>query len=271
VSNPGKVKPAIDFLLKRNLLFCASTLASISCSLARRNLVLVRFDGVDVLYRWPKGAICLEGYTKRPWSMVSASIDVFCYEYHPLIGDTVLDIGAGCGTEIAFYSKAVGDSGRVFAIEADPNVYRRLQKTVKLLRVKNVVTLNAAVFSTSKNVWVNVVTSAGIGNFVSEEYRAGAIEIRGYSFDDLIKFLGLDEIDYVKLNIEGAEGDALMGLNVFNQLVKHWCISCHDFLGVDFLTFDFVNHWLKVNNYKVRYFPQSTEAYKNFYIYANNN
>ena len=268
MKSSGTVKPAIEYLVKRNCFLGASLLATISWSLHRKRRVVVRFDGIDVLYKWSGGGICLEAYTKTPWSQVAASMDIFCRNYKPKLGDTLLDIGAGCGTEVSYFSTAVGNSGHVYAIEADPNVFRRLEKTITLIGAKNITALNLAVYSKSSNVWVNMVTSAGVGNFVSRAESNNSVEINGCTFDDLIVSLQLKVINFVKMNIEGAESEALLGLKEFSDTVINWCISCHDFLGDDYATFDFVYNWLEQNNYKVQHFPNSSEPYKNFYIYG---
>ena len=39
----------------------------------------------------------------------------------------MVDIGAGCGEEALALSQAVGDSGRVIAVEADPATFKRLE------------------------------------------------------------------------------------------------------------------------------------------------
>jgi FkbM family methyltransferase len=195
-------------------------------------------------------------------------MDIFCRSYEPKLGDTILDIGAGCGTEASYFSTAVGKSGHVYAIEADPHVFRRLEKTINLIGATNMTALNLAIYSKSTHVWVNMVSSAGVGNFVSSTKGSNAVKIKGYSFDDLIASLQLKDINFVKMNIEGAEREALIGLKDFSETVENWCISCHDFIGDDYETFEFVYKWLERNNYKVHHFPNSSEPYKNFYLYG---
>src|SRR5579862_5248004 len=44
--------------------------------------------------------------------------------YQPRAGDVIVDVGAGKGEDTIAFSRAVGPSGRVLAIEAHPEVFR---------------------------------------------------------------------------------------------------------------------------------------------------
>jgi len=51
-------------------------------------------------------------------------------------GDTVLDIGANIGYFSLIFSKIVGNNGRVYAFEPDPNNFKILKKILKLITLK---------------------------------------------------------------------------------------------------------------------------------------
>ena len=72
------------------------------------------------------------------------------------------------------------------------------------------------------------------------------IEIEQLTFEDAIKPYNLKNIEFVKVNIEGAEMNLLKSLNNSNLKISNWCISCHDFIGVNLRTYDFVYSWLKI-------------------------
>src|SRR5690348_17122655 len=46
--------------------------------------------------------------------------DYWFHVYKPCAGDTIVDIGAGRGEDVFAFSRAVGDAGRVVAIEPHP-------------------------------------------------------------------------------------------------------------------------------------------------------
>ena len=58
--------------------------------------------------------------------------------------------GMGIGTEIIFFSKLVGKFGKVYALEANPNVFKLLLKTIEINNLQNVIPINLAVYNISK-------------------------------------------------------------------------------------------------------------------------
>jgi hypothetical protein len=51
------------------------------------------------------------------------------------------------------------------------------------------------------------------------------------SLDSLFDELGLERVDLLKMNIEGAEVDALTGMARHRRDIRNVAISCHDFLA----------------------------------------
>jgi hypothetical protein len=50
--------------------------------------------------------------------------------------------------------------------------------------------------------------------------------------DGIASELGIQQVDLLKMNIEGAEVDAMLGAGTLLDRTRHVCISCHDFLGM---------------------------------------
>jgi len=57
------------------------------------------------------------------------------------------------------------------------------------------------------------------------------IQVAGMTLDYIFRSLGLSRVDFLKMNIEGAERLALSGMGEMAQKTKNVCISCHDFLA----------------------------------------
>lgn len=53
------------------------------------------------------------------------------------------------------------------------------------------------------------------------------------NLDTVINDLGCENIDLLKMNIEGAEKMAVLGLKDSAYRVRNVAISCHDFIAVD--------------------------------------
>ena len=172
----------------------------------------------------------------------SENSNLFTRNYQPKAGDTVMDIGSGVGEEICFFSTAVGESGHVYAIEADPTLYKRNIDLVSTLGLKNVTCINVAIMDKTCSVKIGRHSDDGIDSSIYAKNPRDFIIAPARSIDELLDEYGIDYLDYVKINIEGAESFAVQGVKDLSR-IKNWCISTHDFRGmptkkfvVDFFT-----------------------------------
>ena len=164
-------------------------------------------------------------------------------EYQPKPGDVILDIGAEVGTDTLPFADAVGPTGKVVAVEAHPVTFRLLERTVELSGLQDrVICLNAAIASAAGTLVIEDDASTLRSTVKSE--GSGHV-IRALSLDDLCEELGLDTIALLKMNIEGAERDALKGATKTLARTRHIVVAAHDFRadrgdGESYRTRDFV-------------------------------
>ena len=185
-------------------------------------------------------------------------VDEWLFDYRPSASDIVFDIGAGIGEEAVVLSPMVG---RIFAIEAHPATFRCLTKTVALSGVSNVVPLHWAVTDRDGAVEISD-TDAHIAN------RLGSgIPISGRSVESLCREHGIDRIDFLRMNIEGAERLAIQGLGAID--IGAMAISCHDFIGGDdYATKAEVRAWLDAHGYDIRERPDHPQRWTANNLYA---
>jgi FkbM family methyltransferase len=191
--------------------------------------------------------------------------------YNIKAGDKIFDFGAGVGTEVVFFSKLVGNLGKVYAIEANPNIYKLLLKTIKLNNLRNVIPINLAVYKNSgRTLKFYANERYWLGGKINE--KEGDLLVKSITFDDLFSKLKLSNINFGKFNIEGAEKYLTIGQQKFIKACSNVCISCHDFLKEkDSHTFYKINKMLKKNNFhmmknKSRF--EESQIDKKFYVYA---
>mgnify|MGYP006376913105 FL=1 len=73
----------------------------------------------------------------------------------------------------------------------------------------------------------------------------------------------------MKMNIEGAEYDALLGLGSAISKVTQLCVSCHDFTGdPSQATFNDVKRYLAEAGIQVSTLPNPTAIWGNYYVHA---
>ncbi len=150
------------------------------------------------------------------------------HDYAPRDGDVVIDVGAGIGEDAVIISHMVGATGRVHAIEAHPATFECLRSTVELSRLANVQSYQIAI--TEENGTVSISDDAHhLANSILGQN--GGLEVEAQSLDHFIEQSGHRTIDLLKMNIEGAERGAMLGLDKQARNVRHLAISCHDFVA----------------------------------------
>jgi FkbM family methyltransferase len=141
-------------------------------------------------------------------SMVDHEEDIV-EQFSPKIGDIVIDVGAAFGFYTIMASKRVGEQGRVVAIEPQPDSFEMLNRNIKLNKLANIVTLNYAV--SSKKTTLKLYSS-----YSTIQERAGQslqshIEVSADTLDNLLREAAIDEVNWVKVDVEGAELEVLKG------------------------------------------------------------
>jgi FkbM family methyltransferase len=180
--------------------------------------------------------------------------DVAFSHYKPKLNDICIDIGAGIGTESIFMSKLVG-SGKVYSIEAFRDVFDVLNMNIKYNNLHNVNTYNLAISDSNGYVYITDNDSYIENKVVSNDLSDNVRKVKSITIDQFIKDHEIRQIDFLKVNIEGAEKELIKCFNKVT-LVKNVAISCHDFLGIrtgdtDMFTKDKVVTFLKANNFIV--------------------
>jgi FkbM family methyltransferase len=154
--------------------------------------------------------------------------DVFLHRYTVAPGDVVLDIGAGIGTETLPLSRMTGPAGKVIAVEAHPATYAMLERVCRLNNLQNVEPIHAAVMDSDEPVLISDLQAEG---YLENKIGGEGIEVPAVTVAQLVSKFQLDRIDFLKMNIEGAEVAALLGAGDLLSIVRHAAIGCHDFLA----------------------------------------
>lgn len=127
-------------------------------------------------------------------------------------GDVFVDIGANCGLFSLIAAKRVGSTGRVVAIEPGAEMVRRLNDNLRANGFTNVELVPSAIGKSDGTTVLHVPRSqhgesslftSDLTDVVSEP-----VPIRPLA--SVLRSLGLDRITVLKIDIEGAEDQALI-------------------------------------------------------------
>ena len=169
------------------------------------------------LTRWPRLYLLLEA--RRP----QGNWDKRVYLSFVKAGDTVLDIGANFGSHTILFSHLAGSAGRVIAFEPVPDSFEALRETVGVrAKFDNIELLEYAIGNPGASTEPAFVNVPG-GDFGQASLRVQAAgswehnpEIRRYpvtiaALDRVEEVASLGKIDFVKIDVEGGELDAIKG------------------------------------------------------------
>jgi FkbM family methyltransferase len=182
------------------------------------------------LIDWPQARVPMADlwHAPSPAQYEAYARDVFLQEFTPAASNVVVDVGAGVGWELNLFSGLVGPSGRVYAIEADPDTFRWLVRRAELNGLGNVTPIHAALADEPGEV---IISSEGWDETHHLVAEGPGHRVQALRFDDLVDDRGITRVDFLKMNIEGAERSALTGMGRRVDLVRNVAISCHDFLA----------------------------------------
>jgi FkbM family methyltransferase len=139
-------------------------------------------------------------------------------------GDGFVDIGSHFGYFTLLSARLVGDTGKVFAIEAMPETYQRLQRNISLNRLENVQAFNMAAHGRSERLTFrdfglisSSLNTSGVarGALFGRDAPAREVVVQAERFDTLIPRESWPSIRAVKIDAESSEETVLEGMSGF--------------------------------------------------------
>lgn len=127
-------------------------------------------------------------------------------------GDVVIDCGAHIGFFTVQAAKTVGNEGKVVAIEPEKENLRMLRRNIELNDVQNVIIIEKGLWSEStvKDFYFGVTSSSP--SFILKQLRyLEHTEVEVDTLDNILEEIEVQKVDFLKMDIEGAEVEALKG------------------------------------------------------------
>lgn len=153
----------------------------------------------------------IDGY--KIYSIDEAIYDTWLFEIYktdkiaPRKGDVILSGGAFYGETTVWFASQIGEKGHIYAFE--PLVYAKeyIDKNVEQNNLQNIVSsFNYALWNETKTIFIKDKQLS------SECVEAnGIMPVQGITIDDFMRNKGITKLDFIKLDIEGAEINALQG------------------------------------------------------------
>ena len=142
-------------------------------------------------------------------SLLSAFREIFVERIYEFKTDKrepyIVDLGANIGLSVLFF-KSIYPDAEIDAFEADPQIYRHLVKNVHGNGHGDVRLFNKAAWHI--NTVLKFQTEGADGGRVADIRDGGCIEVEAI---DIHEFMGERHVDFLKVDIEGAEVDVISG------------------------------------------------------------
>jgi FkbM family methyltransferase len=132
------------------------------------------------------------------------------YSYGDIVelkkGDVFIDGGACLGETSLWAAQKLGEGGKVWAFEPNPKIYQSLQLNISKNNANNIVfPINFALGANDE--YMNFKDN-GVGSTL---HKKGKIKVAVTSLDQYLIKNPTNKIDFIKLDVEGAEQAALLG------------------------------------------------------------
>ena len=131
-------------------------------------------------------------------------------------GSVIIDIGAHIGLFSVIASQVAGKQGKVYAFEPAPSTYSLLQKTLSINNSGNQIeTFQKAVGGETGKITFFVSDGQADNSNSLVEYKSDrplhGIDTEVTTIDAFTKEKNLGHLDFIKIDVEGAEYDTLRG------------------------------------------------------------
>jgi FkbM family methyltransferase len=129
-------------------------------------------------------------------------------------GDTVADVGANIGGFTLQAAIKAGEKGKVYAIEPALENLEALKRNIELNKLKNVEIIKKGLWSEPTILEFQMHELPGQHSIVMGDVQAKSkkVKIDVTTFDELVKDMNISRLDFVKMDIEGAEIEAIKGM-----------------------------------------------------------
>jgi len=148
--------------------------------------------------------------------------------YHIKKDDIIIDVGPYAGIFTIYAAIKVGSKGKVIAFEPDPYTYIILKRNIKLNKLKNVIVVKKGLYDKDAKLAFDI--QGPPSNIIPKYKKVLTFNyIRTTTLDKELQKLKFGKVNFIKMDIEGAEIKALLGAQktIKNNPNINLAIACY--------------------------------------------
>ena len=196
--------------------------------------------------------------------LIPCSYSAYIKQYKPQKGDVIIDCGAHIGNCTILFSRLVGKSGTVIALEPFENSFTILKERTKNLKCK-IILINKALWDEDTKIPLKVFNNTVSCRIVDDNHSLAGPDIKKIdciTIDKLISELKPGRLDMIKMDIEGAEVEALKGaVNTMGKYAPKFSIASYHVKDNKKTCF-WIENFLREKGYSVQtFFPPHMTTY----------
>lgn len=181
-------------------------------------------------------------------------------------GDIFVDVGSNIGLMSLSASKFVGDNGRVYSFEPEPEIFAIFKKNIEMNKISNISSYNIGLGRNRKKaiIYSNLDRNRGSASLIKPNQKnSKGREVLVEALDEFAITNKIANIRMIKIDVEGWELEVLKGAN---NLLKspNAPIICIEYSNLhptqNGHVLDIYNYILTINNYKIYKLEKGKES-----------
>jgi len=140
------------------------------------------------------------------------------------LGDVFFDVGANGGLYSIIAAKLVGENGHVYCFEPGERESKLLLHNLAINNLTNVTTIKSAVSNIKGKTNFAISVDEAMNSLLETNHPAQKIQewqqVEVTTLDDIVEELSVKKVDFIKIDVEGAEKQVLDGAKILLESQK---------------------------------------------------
>ena len=143
--------------------------------------------------------------------------------------NVVLDVGASMGWFTIPATLKVGGTGMVIAVEPEPTNLAFLK--VNVSKLDNVLLVEKCVWNRKGKIKLFAGPTTLTHSVIRPHFKSNYVWVQADTLDNIVSELGVDKVDFIKIDVEGAELEVLEGAERVLKNAKRVAVAAYHARG----------------------------------------